>query len=256
MIERSVFRLVARLFKEPRELSALRPPAGLRVKGERFGYVDGNGTRRFRSDGEGAAYGGKYLDGTYRSLSSEGRHAAREYSRDGRPYSYILRVKDPQAELDRMLGVPRDRQALITTFGKVPTLDDVYGRIAILDGSFRPLPERLEALRGINSIDYVKGYDGADPESLIGLTHTDDGYTSTSLGRTVVPTTPHPIRYVVHLDIPRGHPALWIGRHAIHPEQRELLLPRKVGYTFTNVVPRGDGTYDLFADVHRRGSTG
>jgi hypothetical protein len=111
----------------------------------------------------------------------------------------------------------------------------------------------VDGLRGINSIDYIKGYDGSDPRSLVGLTHTDAGFTSASLGSTVVPTTPHPIRYVVHLDIPQGNPGLWIGPEALHPEQRELLLPRGTSYTFTTAAPNADGGWDLYASVHKPG---
>lgn len=214
--------------------------------------ADGFGVRRFRSDADGQAYGQRYLGWTFRGLPADQRQAVRMYSQDGRPYSYTLRVDDPQAELDRMLGIPRDRQALMAVFGgKVPTLEDIRARIALVDKAVsHPLPESLEARRGLNSIDYIKGYDGSDPRGLVGLTHTDPGYTSTSLGETVVPTTPHPIRYMVHLDIPKGHPGLWIGPESSHPEQRELLLPRGVSYTFTKVVLNGDGIWKLYATVH------
>ncbi|GGO81719.1 WXG100-like domain-containing protein [Nonomuraea cavernae] len=213
--------------------------------------------RRFGSDAEGEAYGERLLGHHFTELSRRERLAAENYSRDGRPFNYLLRVPDPQAELDRMLSIPRDRRVLINMFnGVVPSLKDVSDEIAHLQGAVRfPLPERLEALRALNSIDYIKGYDGVDPRSIIGVRHVDQAFTSTSLGTTVVPTTPHPIRYLVHFDIPQKYPCLWLGRRSIHPEQRELVLPPQAEYVFTDAVLKGDGMVHLYARVLPRSAS-
>ncbi|MBC6458639.1 ADP-ribosyltransferase [Actinomadura sp. HBU206391] len=222
------------------------------VSPDGFGFVEA-GIRHFRTDDEGEAYGNKILGHVFPSLPADQQHAGFIYTKAGGSYNNIVRAVDPQAELDMMLGIPGERQELLDAFdGKVPTLQDIYARTALLDkAAAHPLPEGMRAKRGLTSlgITVYKNYDGKDPRSLIGSECTELGYTSTSLGETVVPTTQYPVNYVLHLDIPNGHPGLWMGPRSFYPEQRELLLPRGTSYKITDAVANADGTWNLYATV-------
>jgi hypothetical protein len=109
------------------KIAKLRELSKVVKTGKGSGYADGAGIRRFLSDAEGEAYGNKYLGGVFTRLPADQQRAVHVYSRDGRPYSYTLRVDDPQAELDRMLSIPRDRQMLLDVFDARPSVTSTRG---------------------------------------------------------------------------------------------------------------------------------
>lgn len=221
------------------------------------GMVEDHGTFRFKTNSAGEAYGDAELGDTFDHVISDAeRHAVFEYTRQSWPYNPILRAEEmgfnPQALLDHLLGIPGPRAALIKTFdGKVPTLADIYHRADLVHkATSHPLPHSVETQRGLQDIDFMKGYDGHDPASVIGKTQSDNAIMSTALGEKPPPIDGQEPVYRLHLDLPKGQDGMWLGHRSKYPDQRELLLPKGTHYTVTRVSMGSDGKWDLWADVH------
>ncbi|MFV2199126.1 ADP-ribosyltransferase, partial [Nocardiopsis sp. LOL_012] len=163
----------------------------------------------------------------------------------------IVSSADPAARLAELRDDSGNTGLLVDSFGRFPTIEDVYQRIHLIDQAIdaNPLPEATLAHRALDTIDFLEGFDGSNVQALEGTVQTERGYLSTSLGAdTGIPglrTGP----FHLHLTLPAGTKAFWLGRHSAVPGQRELLLPRETEYRITQVTRGPDGRVDIEAEV-------
>ncbi|MFG2226857.1 DUF4157 domain-containing protein [Streptomyces sp. NPDC048644] len=147
--------------------------------------------------------------------------------------------------------------------GKFPTADDIRERMRQIDqgtGSHR-LPHGVTVHRSLQDISFLPGFRGT-PQSLRGTTQVERGYMSGSLGKEpAYPDTEHMTedqvremyRYRLHLDVPAGSRAVWMGVKSDFPKQRELIQPRNTKYRIMRVKgpdrPGPSGVWDIYAKV-------
>ncbi|WP_306369531.1 ADP-ribosyltransferase [Nocardiopsis sp. CC223A] len=123
-----------------------------------------------------------------------------------------------------------------TNGGRYPDVNDAHDLMADLDPAVaRPLPEGVEAVRGLHSLDHLDGFDPNDPYALVGTDQTETGYMSTSLGSNLTTVDGKPFPYTVNLKVPPGAEGLWVGERSRYPSQRELILARGTEYHIDNV---------------------
>jgi hypothetical protein len=142
---------------------------------------------------------------------------------------------------------------LIRSFGHFPTVDEIYARMEHMNKALdHPIPESVEVHRGVADFDFIKGFKPRDPrfaasyQDLVGRTHEEPGYTSTSLGKEPAFNT---YAFRLHLKVPEGTPGLWLGKESIYPNQRELILAPGVKYRITKVTLGPDDKLDVEAEV-------
>ncbi|MER7405598.1 ADP-ribosyltransferase, partial [Streptomyces sp. NPDC000070] len=108
----------------------------------------------------------------------------------------------------------------------------------------RPVPEDIMVVRGTEYDHVLKEVDSVlDME---GRTFTDDGFTSTSLGKTAA-FDHQPM--IMHLRVPKGTPALWIDHISLNKGERELLLARGSQYKVTRVFQDTAGKWHVYGEV-------
>ncbi|MYS95244.1 MULTISPECIES: ADP-ribosyltransferase, partial [Streptomyces] len=113
----------------------------------------------------------------------------------------------------------------------------------------RPVPEDIMVVRGTEYDHVLKEVDSVlDME---GRTFTDDGFTSTSLGKTAA-FDHQPM--IMHLRVPKGTPALWIDHISLNKGERELLLARGSQYKVTRVFQDTAGKWHVYGEVLPRSS--
>ncbi|GAA0976651.1 hypothetical protein GCM10009551_012070 [Nocardiopsis tropica] len=157
----------------------------------------------------------------------------------------VFRSPDPYGRLSLWLseaGLPgRIAEQYGGTF---PDADAVRPRMGDLDSALeRPLPEGVEAVRGLHGIDHLAGFDPADPQSIVGTIQSDAGYMSTALGRDPIVVDGRPFAYTVHLDVPEGAHGLWVGGNSAYPGQREIIFPRETRYEIVSVRVEAGTTF-------------
>ncbi|MEU0239514.1 ADP-ribosyltransferase [Nocardiopsis sp. NPDC006198] len=157
----------------------------------------------------------------------------------------VFRSPDPYGRLGLWLseaGLPgRIAEQYGGTF---PDADAVRPRMGDLDSALeRPLPEGVEAVRGLHGIDHLAGFDPADPQSIVGTIQSDAGYMSTALGRDPIVVDGRPFAYTVHLDVPEGAHGLWVGGSSAYPGQREIIFPRETRYEIVSVRVEAGTTF-------------
>jgi ADP-ribosyltransferase exoenzyme len=161
----------------------------------------------------------------------------------------IQSALEPKKRLNDWIHNSGARGMLTRTFGHFPTLDDIYSRMNHMDQALsHPLPEGVQVQRGLKDVDFIQNFDPHDPhgyKALIGKTHTEPGYTSTSLGSDAA----FKERFRLHLDVPKGSNGLWLGKKSVYPDQRELILPPGTKYRITGVTVGRDGKIDIIAKV-------
>ena len=125
--------------------------------------------------------------------------------------------------------------------GYYPDAQDVLDIIERLDQATRhPLPEGVEAVRGVYGFEHLGPGGTRDPASLVGNTYTDPGYMSLSLGDRPGAAGGSPTD-LIHFTLPQGTQGLWVGDRSLHPYERELILARDTTYQITSTEPWGRG---------------
>ncbi|MUL43266.1 hypothetical protein FZ103_19195, partial [Streptomonospora sp. PA3] len=169
----------------------------------------------------------------------------------------IMQSENPDARLEQWIDSAGGRGRMIQTFDGFPTPEEVDQRIADMDAGFQrtALPEDVEVVRGLHDFSFMKGFDPSSPNAyealkkMIGETQSDNAYMSTSLGKNPTVVDNNPYEYKFHLNVPEGHPGVWMGKSSIYPDQRELILPRGTEYVIRSVEKLGDGSIKVNADV-------
>ncbi|MBO2460220.1 WXG100-like domain-containing protein [Actinomadura violacea] len=182
---------------------------------------------------------------------------------------HVMSYESPELRLQEIWRQHQEHDRLREYLGGDPTPEAFWRRIGELDEALRqPLLEPVETVRGLHDVSFLLAPDGLplgdrDPRLLIGMTQSEPGYMSTSLGAnpTVVDNRPFGLR--MRMRLPAGAHGLWMGRRSAYPDQRELVLPRNTRYRITNVVHTGFGwsqtrdggwvqrpTFDIWADAY------
>uniref|UniRef100_UPI003D714DB6 ADP-ribosyltransferase n=1 Tax=Streptomyces sp. bgisy153 TaxID=3413793 RepID=UPI003D714DB6 len=176
------------------------------------------------SNPAGQAYGDAYWNDYLDNLDPKAKEALQKYS------SFYYQNINGQL---RNTAVPLE-----------PAVRDLVDNMDRVMGG-RPVPEDIMVVRG-TGYDHLLDLD--DMDSLLdmeGRTFTDEGFTSTSLGRTPAfdfkPMT-------MHLRVPKGTPALWIDHISVNKGERELLLARGTEYKVTRVFQEG-GKWHVYGEV-------
>ncbi|WP_206538968.1 ADP-ribosyltransferase [Nocardiopsis lucentensis] len=225
------------------------------------GTLGPDGVRRFTTDEAGERYGERFLSDphrnqyAYQNLADEHQRAVYGYTwPSSKPYNGMLRAGNDaeRAELlNALLADPRHAEPLIDSYGHFPSIEEIYRRIGLVDHVIdnSPVPEPLLVHRGLSTIHFMHGVDRHNLQALVGTIQTEPGYLSTSLGAGAdMPGWP-PVPVQLHLTLPAGAKAFWLGRHSAVPDQRELLLPRNTRYQITKVTMDDEGTLHIDADV-------
>lgn len=134
-----------------------------------------------------------------------------------------------------------------SNFGAPPTAQLIRHHVAALDSAMsRPLPERVEVVRGLGDINFLSLGEGrglfgpnSNPMDLVGTVQTEPGYMSTSLGNR--PPAHFDRQFRMELDVPAGAGGVWMGSRSAYPDQRELVLQRGTRYQIVEVVPNPAG---------------
>ncbi|WP_328413981.1 protein phosphatase [Streptomyces violaceus] len=175
------------------------------------------------SDEAGKAYGDTYWNDFLDNLDSKPMGALERYS------SFYYKSINGQL---RNIDVPLKPQVQEL----VDDMDRVMGG--------RPVPEDVMVVRGTEYDHVLK-----EVNSLLdmeGRTFTDDGFTSTSLGKTAA-FDHQPM--IMHLRVPKGTPALWIDHISLNKGERELLLARGSQYKVTRVFQDTAGKWHVYGEV-------
>ncbi|NEW34873.1 hypothetical protein GV791_20255 [Nocardia cyriacigeorgica] len=165
-------------------------------------------------------------------LTPEQRRAMHAVMSDRNP---LRRMSELRHNADFYYGMEQ-------TFGTTPTMRVLEAHTRELDRALtRPLPERVEAIRGLRTVEFMTVDDlgtelgaAGSPHDLVGTIQTERSYISSSLGATPPPHFNH--QYRLELDVPAGIPGIWMGARSRFPDQRELVLPRGLRYRIVEVV--------------------
>lgn len=182
---------------------------------------------------------------------------------------HVLSFESPELRLQEIWRQHQEHDRLREYLGGDPTPEAFWRRIGELDEALRrPLLEPVETVRGLHDVSFLLAPDGLplgdrDPRLLIGMTQSEPGYMSTSLGANPAVVDNRPFELRMRMRLPAGAHGLWMGRRSAYPDQRELVLPRNTRYRITNVVHTGftwsqtrDGgwvqrpTFDIWADAY------
>ncbi|MGQ4267620.1 WXG100-like domain-containing protein [Nocardiopsis changdeensis] len=115
------------------------------------------------------------------------------------------------------------------------------------DATDAPLPEGVEAVRGVYGFDHLVPGSTVNPALLIGRTFTSPGFMSASLGSRPSAAGGSPTD-LIHLVLPPGTRGLWVGDRSLHPNEREVILARGTAYRIVSYDPWGRG-HILYAEV-------
>ncbi|MEU1185723.1 ADP-ribosyltransferase, partial [Streptomyces sp. NPDC005820] len=105
-----------------------------------------------------------------------------------------------------------------------------------------PVPEDIMIVRG-TAIDHL---DLDSPLDMQGEIFTEDGYTSTSLGKDAA-FDYKPV--IMHWRVPKGTPALWVDHISVNKGERELLLARGAQYRVSRVFQDSAGKWHAYGEV-------
>ncbi|HEX5569406.1 MAG TPA: ADP-ribosyltransferase, partial [Streptomyces sp.] len=192
------------------------------------------GARSFADPDDAIAYGrdnwNRYVD----NLPPEARQALRDYTGEppytGAPGYATYREMNGFLRGDTNLGTP-----------------EVMSNIREVDRALagNPLREDVMVVRGSGTahLDFDR------PESLVGRTITDPGYTSSSLGNHPVPSFEGKDA-VLRLRVPEGTPAAWVEKVSdFGVTERELLLGRGTSYRVTRSFVDDKGQLQIYGEV-------
>nr|WP_231494142.1 ADP-ribosyltransferase [Nocardiopsis sp. CNT312] len=138
---------------------------------------------------------------------------------------------------------------LIESFGALPTFEEIEHRIDLINRVIarNPLPERITVHRVLYEINFMRGFTPEDPHALVGQIQREPAFLSTSLG-VGTPFGSGRFPFELHLTLPPGTGGLWLGKHSVYPDQRELLLQHGTEYQVTAVTER-DGVTHIDVEV-------
>ena len=229
--------------------------------------------REFSSNEHGAEYGEKTLGAMVRNLPSDVQKAVKQYT-DKQWVNEFRRAPNAHEKLADILA-DADKKRILGRYYEPPmtaaeivakqlteeellrpydtTMTDVQAQVSRIDQAIAasPLPEGLIVHRGLTDIRFMTKTD--DPSALVGEVFTEQGYMSGALGATP-PDYFASRKYQLHLRVPKGSHALWLGTWSAASTQRELLLPRGTQYEITEVRPiAGTDKWNIFARVVRPG---
>ncbi|MGQ4270256.1 ADP-ribosyltransferase, partial [Nocardiopsis changdeensis] len=166
----------------------------------------------------------------------------------------VLDARHPEAALENLYRDAGPAGRIAETLpdkrgrGMYPDAQDVLDIIERLDhATDAPLPEGVEAVRGVYGFDHLAPGGTADPSTLIGRTFTSPGFMSASLGPRPSAAGGSPTD-LIRLTLPPGTRGLWVGDRSLHPHEREIILARGTAYRITSYEPWGRG-YVLYAEV-------
>lgn len=192
------------------------------------------GARSFADPDDAIAYGrdnwNRYVD----DLPPEARQALRDYTGEppytGAPGYATYREMNGFLRGDTNLGTP-----------------EVMNNIREVDRALagNPLREDVMVVRGSGTahLDFDR------PESLVGRTITDPGYTSSSLGNHPVPSFEGKDA-ILRLRVPEGTPAAWVEKVSdFGVTERELLLGRGTSYRVTRSFVDDKGQLQIYGEV-------
>ncbi|MDQ1045584.1 ADP-ribosyltransferase [Streptomyces sp. V4I2] len=175
------------------------------------------------SDAAGKAYGDAYWNDFLDNLDPKAKGALERYS------SFYYQHINGQL---RNTAVPLERPVQ----DLVDNMDRVMGS--------RAVPEDIMVVRG-TAYDHL--LDDVDTLfDLQGRTVKDEGFTSTSLGKTAA-FDYKPM--IMHMRVPKGTPALWIDHISVNKGERELLLARGTDIKVTRVFQDTAGKWHLYGEV-------
>ncbi|WP_306368967.1 ADP-ribosyltransferase [Nocardiopsis sp. CC223A] len=209
---------------------------------DRSGHTGPDGVRRFETDADGQAYGDLVLGHRFPSLTDEQQNSARAYTKNAQFYNDFSRHGDPEAEVRRLSSAPFFTSWVQKWFGHTATPDNAAETLAVLreamsllDRAMEPVPERIEVRRSAFSVGFMAppGRPYTDPTDLIGTEFVERGFLSGSLGSETVNRT---AEFQFRLDVPAGHPALWVGDNSVHRSEREVILPRGTRFRIDDAV--------------------
>lgn len=120
------------------------------------------------------------------------------------------------------------------------------------------IPHAVHASRGLRALGHLVdgtgnplGTDLPGPgrlRSVVDVVQVEKGAMSTALGGSpLVSGSPYPHR--LELDIPEGHPGLWMGERSAYSDQRELILPPETRYRVMDMSGSRDDGFVLNAEV-------
>ena len=183
-----------------------------------------DGAITFADNTEAAHYGAEHWNDYADQLPDDQRRSLYEYTTDppARP-SYV-----------DFNSVLRGQKAMTPELEK-----GIFAIDEALAGS--PVTDALVVSRGTGYSHWTD-----DPTELIGEHLSESAYFSTSLGSAAFFDTPA----VLHLRVPAGTPALYLGKISEFGEtERELLLGRSIDYRVDRVVLGENGQWQIFAKV-------
>ncbi|MFV2198984.1 ADP-ribosyltransferase [Nocardiopsis sp. LOL_012] len=139
---------------------------------------------------------------------------------------------------------------LVESFGALPTFEDVEHRIDLISRAIarNPLPERITVHRALYEINFMRGFTPEDPHALVGKIQREPAFLSTSLGAGSPFSGSGSFPFELHLTLPPGTGGLWLGKHSVYADQRELLLQHGTDYQATAVTER-DGVTHIDVEV-------
>ncbi|WP_280268034.1 ADP-ribosyltransferase [Nocardia wallacei] len=173
---------------------------------------------------------------------------------------HVLSNPNPGVRLNNLWSNGQQYDFLHGYFGEPPTADAFNRRVAAIDAALaHPLPEPVQAIRGVHDLSFLTAPDGRplgsrDPRLLMGTSQLDRGYMSTALGANPPVIDGNPFEHRINLRLPPGTHGLWMGTNSEYPNQRELILPRNTEFRITDVRHvgyTGNGTpmFEIDAEV-------
>ncbi|GAB2721981.1 ADP-ribosyltransferase [Nocardia thraciensis] len=178
---------------------------------------------------------------------------------------HVLSSPNPGVRLNNLWSNAQQYNFLHGYFGEPPTADAFNRRVAAIDAALaHPLPEPIQAIRGLHDLSFLRAPDGQplgsrDPRILQGTSQLDRGYMSTTLGANPTVVDGNPFEHRMNLRLPPGTHGLWMGTNSEYPDQRELILPRGTEFRITGVrhvgyAANGTPMFEIDAEVVPHGT--
>ncbi|MGL4745268.1 MAG: ADP-ribosyltransferase, partial [Dermatophilaceae bacterium] len=180
------------------------------------GSGDPDDPRTFPYDPDAIKYGSAEWNEYVEQLPEDQKRALNDYTKELGPGAEGLTYKEINGALR----------------GLRPTTPELRGHIDLIDQALagHPVPEDIMVTRGTGI-----GHYEAHPRFMAGKTVDEKAYMSTSLGGPADAFAAEDA--VLHLQVPKGTPALWMEKiSAFGNSERELLLGRGLSYRVDRVA--------------------